>query len=146
MDAALHSVSGENGTWELNITTWDGSLSSATHDFPSLPISIETHEENRSDRGGSGLRMKLMAEEENYSMIHAKESLFEVYCARCPRCGTWEVWDVANPRFVNGPRLPFGSCCPVCGNLFRVNAFDSGFVTCATRDRGFSTVRPASQE
>lgn len=74
----------------------------------------------------------------------AKEALFEVYSARCPGCGTWEVWDVANPRFLRGPRVPFDSCCIVCGNFFRVNALNSGFVTFETRDKGFSATRPAS--
>jgi hypothetical protein len=80
-------------------------------------------------------------------MIHAaNEPLFAVYSARCPMCGTWDVWDVASPLFVNGPRVPFRACCLECGNFFRVNAFDSGFVSFETRDKGFCKVRPTSQE
>ena len=80
-------------------------------------------------------------------MIQAvNESLLEVYSARCPMCGTWGVWDHASLRSVNSPRVPFESCCLVCGNLFRVNAFDSGFVTVEARAKGFSKVRPASRE
>jgi hypothetical protein len=77
-------------------------------------------------------------------MQAAKESVFEVYSARCPMCGTWGVWDLASLRSVNGPRVPFESCCLVCGNLFRVNAFDSGFVTFEARAKGFSKVRPVA--
>ncbi len=78
--------------------------------------------------------------------IEPKECRFEVYSARCPNCGTWAVWDITSPQFINGPPVPYDCCCLVCHSFFRVNAFDSGFVTFETRDSGFSKVRPAPRE
>lgn len=75
----------------------------------------------------------------------SEECLFEVYSARCPRCGTWGVWDITSPQFVTGPPIPFDCCCLICGNFFRVNAFDSRFVSFKTRESGFSRLCPASR-
>ena len=70
-----------------------------------------------------------------------REPLFAVYCARCPSCGAWDVWDTASPLFVNGPRVPFKASCLVCENVFCVNSFDTGFVSFET---GMFEGRPAA--
>ncbi len=43
-------------------------------------------------------------------------------------------------------RVPYDCCCLVCGNFFRVNAFDTGVVRFTAQESGFSTARPASRE
>ena len=114
--------------------------------FSQVPILVRPQEKNGWPEGGPDkVEPKIKADGNSDMVDSGSEPWFAVYSARCPMCGTWDVWDVASPLFVNGLNLPFRAVCLVCENIFRVNSLDPGFVSFETRDKGFSRVRPVSR-
>jgi DNA polymerase III alpha subunit (gram-positive type) len=70
------------------------------------------------------------------------EELVHVYYAQCPACEFWELWDADDPAVMDGFRVPFQSCCPVCGKPYTVEQREIGLVSLQQREKGYSSVHP----
>lgn len=71
-----------------------------------------------------------------------EEALVHVFYAQCPRCEFWELWDADDPMVADGLRVPFQSCCVVCGAPYTVETREIGLVSPQQREKGYSPVRP----